>query len=192
MDNGICDGCGARTCARYETLSTAAGHIFGQCAAHTVGLSHVRNNWNIAVSDLGQRFDRAQASAGVVAALLRIERYGVSVAMRHHVDNIAECAGHAFAMQTRRLSSGRYKVSDCWRVHVKSQMVSLATKLNNPNVEIFLQSNRRRGGGFACIARIHHMEWTGHVDSGCTNMWRLYVQRAYGRIDDYEFLHHGM
>lgn len=111
MDNSLRDGGGARTCSRYATLSTPTGHISGQCTAHSVGLSHVRNNGNVAIFDLVQRSDCSQASTSSAAPFLCIGWNRVFAAMRYHVDYIVECAGHTFAMQTRRLPSGRHQVS---------------------------------------------------------------------------------
>lgn len=107
MDNSHCDGCGARARSRYATLSTPTGHISGQRTTHSVGLSYVRNNGNVAIFDLVQRSDCSQASTSFAAPFLRIVWNRVFAAMRYHVDYIVKCAGHTFAMQTRRLPSGR-------------------------------------------------------------------------------------
>lgn len=110
MDNRICDGGSARTSARHEALSAVAGHFFGQCAAYPMGISHVRNNGNIAVFHLDVRFDRAQASIRAVATLLCTVWNGVFAAMRYNADNVIERAWNTFAMPTRRLCCRRFKV----------------------------------------------------------------------------------
>lgn len=111
MDHGNCDGHRSRTCARHETISTVARHFPRQCSAHSMGISYVRNHRHLAVPDLVVRSDRPSTSVRAVAALLCAGRNRVPVAMRHHVDNVVECARHTFAVQSERLQGGRYQVS---------------------------------------------------------------------------------
>lgn len=182
MDYSDCDGGRARTCARYATLSTTARYLSGQCAAHSVGLSHVRNNRDSAVFDLVQRSDCPQASAGSVASILCIVWDCVPAAMRYHVDHIVECAGHTFAMQTRRFPCGWLKVSK-----------PIGPPSSISYIRFFkLQSNRRWGDRVAGIQSVYHLEWSGHVDTRCENVRRLHVQRAHSGTHHIELLHHWM
>lgn len=61
LDHRVRDGGGARAGAGHEEISTPAGHLPGQCAAHTVGLPHVRGNRHDTVLHLDMRTGSAQA-----------------------------------------------------------------------------------------------------------------------------------
>lgn len=49
MDYGFCHGYRPRSCTRYEEISSIARYIFGQCAIHPLGISHVRTDWHSVV-----------------------------------------------------------------------------------------------------------------------------------------------